>query len=134
PLGRARMRAARRERKLETQRRTAAFLAANASFRRYVLRELEQRGPLLSLELEDRSPTARRDHRWSGNRSVGVLLEIMHRRGEVAVAGRRQGQRLWDLAQRWYPETETVSLREAERAIADKRFRALGVRLEGGAW
>jgi uncharacterized protein YcaQ len=58
----------------------------------------------------------------------------MHGRGQVAVVGRRSGQRLWDLAERWYPATETVLLREAERLLADKRFRALGVRFEKGEW
>ena len=57
------------------------------------------------------------------------MLELLHGRGEVAIVGRRGGQRLWDLAERWYPETETVPLREAERLLAEKRFRALGVRL-----
>ena len=62
------------------------------------------------------------------------MLEILHVRGEVAVVGRRGKQRLWDLAERWYPETETVSLRDAERQLAEQRFRALGVRLERGEW
>ena len=66
--------------------------------------------------------------------NVGILLEILHGRGAVAIVGRRGGQRLWDLAERWYPETETISLREAERAIAEKRFRALGVRLTAAGW
>ncbi len=43
------------------------------------------------------------------------MLEILAARGEAAVVGRRGGQRLWDLAERWYPETETVPWREAER-------------------
>jgi uncharacterized protein YcaQ len=63
-----------------------------------------------------------------------VMLELLHQRGQVAVAGRRSGQRVWDLAERWYPPTETVPLAEAERALADRRFRALGVRLENGGW
>ena len=41
---------------------------ANAAFRRYVLRELERRGPLLSRELEDRSVDGRLEHRWYGSR------------------------------------------------------------------
>lgn len=62
------------------------------------------------------------------------MLDILHGRGVVAIVGRRGGQRLWDLAERWYPETETVPLREAERLMAEKRFRALGVRRENGEW
>ena len=44
------------------------------------------------------------------------MLHALHDRGEIAIVGRRGGQRLWDLAERWYPETERVPLREADRA------------------
>src|SRR5205823_5910383 len=98
------------------------------------LRELERRGPLLGRELEDRTGRGRLGHRWWGNRQVGLMLEMLHRRGQLAVVGRRNGQRLWDLAERWYPETETIPVREAERILAEQRFRALGVRLEKGEW
>jgi hypothetical protein len=60
------------------------------------------------------------------------MLELLHARGLVAVAGRQGKQRLWDLAERWYPPTEAVPLREAERELTDKRRRALGVWLEKG--
>src|SRR5205807_7456655 len=90
--------------------------------------------PLLSRELEDRSGRGPRNHRWWGNRYVANMLDILHLRGELAVVGRRGGQRLWDLAERWYPETETVPLREADRQLAEQCFRALGVRLEQGEW
>ena len=134
PLLRARMRASRRAAATSWERRRREFLRQNPGFRRYVLRELERRGPLLSRDLEDRAAVRRGAHRWFGNRQVAQMLEALHRRGEVAVAGRRGGQRLWDLAERWYPETETVPLRKAERLLAEQRFRALGVRLEGGEW
>jgi uncharacterized protein YcaQ len=134
PRIRAQMRAYRRDTHYKWQRRDREFLAENASFRRYVMREIEQRGPLLSRELEDRSIQGRREHRWWGNRHVNTMLDILHTRGELAVAGRRNGQRLWDLAERWYPQTETLSLREAKAQAAEERFRALGVRLENGEW
>jgi uncharacterized protein YcaQ len=115
-------------------RRANAFVKANASFRRYVLREIERRGPLLGRELEDRSLQPRERHRWYGSRRVGIMLEVLQRRGELAVAGRSGTHRLWDLAERWYPATERVSLGEADRVLAEQRFRALGVRLERGEW
>ena len=99
--------------------------AGQRGFRRYVLRELERRGPLLSRELEDRSVQGRRDHRWFGARRVTDMLTILHLRGEVAIVGRRTGQRLWDLAQRWYPEAEVPPLEEAERELEERRFRSL---------
>ena len=110
------------------------FIAENRSFRRYVLGELEQRGPLLSRELEDRASGEPRDHRWYGARRVGLMLMTLHLRGEVAIVGRRGKQRLWDLAERWYPATETLTPAQAERAVAEQRFRALGVQLSKGRW
>jgi uncharacterized protein len=132
PLVRARMR--RRRGKYSWERRGTEFLKANARFRRYVLRELERRGPLLSRELEDRSTMSWESGGWTGDRSVTEMLDILHGRGFVAIVGRRSGQRLWDLAERWYPDTQAVPLREAERLLAEKRFRATGVRLENGEW
>jgi uncharacterized protein YcaQ len=125
PLLRARMRRA-------LNRNANEWLRENPSFRRYVLRELEQRGPLLSREIEDHEGIERRDHDWWGARKMGLMLEILAARGEVAVVGRRGKQRVWDLAARWYPETETIPWPRAEKLIAEKRLRALGVRLERG--
>jgi uncharacterized protein YcaQ len=132
PLVRARMR--RRRGKYKWERRGNEFLKNNARFRRYVLRELERRGPLLSRELTDHAVDRWATGGWWGDRSVTLMLEILHGRGQVAIVGRRGGQRLWDLAERWYPETETVPLADADRLLAEKRFRALGVRLEKGEW
>ena len=107
------------------------FLREHASFRRAVMRDLEQRGPLLGREIHDPKPRAEK-HRWWGSRRVGVMLEILAARGDIAVVGRRGGHRLWDLAERWYPETDVVPLREANRLLDEQRLRALGVRLRRG--
>jgi uncharacterized protein YcaQ len=136
-LLRARMRRRKQGRSLhyEWERRTAAFLKENASFRRYVLRELDRRGPLLARELEDRASRQRESHVWWGSRDVAIMLEILHGRGEVAIVGRRGKQRVWDLAERWYPpETERVTFDEAQRAFEEKRWRAAGVRFVKGEW
>jgi hypothetical protein len=125
PLLRARMRRS-------LNRNASDWLRENRSFRRYVLRELEQRGPLLSREIEDHSGIEREHHDWWGARKMGLMLEILAARGEVAVVGRRGRQRVWDLAERWYPETETIPWPRAEKLMTEKRFRALGVRLERG--
>ena len=111
------------------------FLQEQAGLRRYVLRELERRGPLPSRELEH--DAARFDERtvWWGTRAqLTWMLELLHRRGRIAVAGRLDGQRLWDLAERVWPEMETVPLREARKLLVEKRRRALGVWSENGAW
>src|SRR4051812_20326129 len=64
-----------------------AFLKDNAAFRRYVLRELDRRGPLLSREIEDHKGFQREDHRWWGSRKMAFMLMVLSDRGEVAVAG-----------------------------------------------
>jgi uncharacterized protein YcaQ len=128
PLLRARMR--RRDRPLDL--RLIAYLKENASYRRYVLRELERRGPLLSREIDDHAAHRREAHRWWGERKMGLMLGVLNARGEVAVVGRRGKQRLWDLAERWYGETERVPWAEAKRAFEEKQLRALGVQLRKG--
>ena len=134
PALRALMRRERRSTRYSHERWRKRFLEENAGFRRYVLRELERRGPLLSRELEDRSGAEQGRHRWYGGRYVGRMLDTLHLRGELAIVGRRGGQKLWDLAERWYPETETLPLREAEHALAERQFHSLGVRPERGRW
>jgi hypothetical protein len=110
------------------------FLRENASFKRYVLRELERRGPLLSREIEThKSRVGQERHEWWGTRQMGLMLDVLAARGFVAVVGRRQGQRVWDIAERWYPpEAEKLSWEEADEVIREKRWRAIGVKLERG--
>ena len=120
----------RRDRPLDL--RIIAWLQEHAAYRRYVLKELRDRGPLLSREIEDAPSHSRERHRWWGARKMGLMLECLSARGEVAVVGRQGKQRIWDLAERWYPETETLPLPQARRLYEEKRFRAIGVRLERG--
>ena len=120
----------RRDRPMD--RRIIEWIKARAAYRRHVLRELRERGPLLSREIADAPSHKREDHRWWGQRQMGLMLELLAARGEVAVVGRRGKQRVWDLAERWYPESETLPLAKARKLYDEKRFRALGVRLQRG--
>jgi uncharacterized protein YcaQ len=128
PILRAFMR--RRDRPID--QRVIEWTKARAPYRRHVLKELRERGPLLSREIADAPSHRREDHRWWGQRQMGLMLELLSARGEVAVVGRRGKQRVWDLAERWYPETETLPLPKARKLYDEKRFRALGVRLQRG--
>jgi uncharacterized protein len=134
PLQRARMAKFRRGDKTKRSQWIRKFLRQNARFRRHVLQELERDGPVLSRALQHDLMPAREEHRWWGARQVGLMLEIMAARGEIAVAGRVGKQRLWDLAERVYGEGETLPWREAERELEQRRRRTLGVWLERGEW
>jgi uncharacterized protein len=134
PLQRARMARRRRGGKLKRDEWIRDFLRENARFRRHVLRELERNGPLLSRDLEHDLMPAGQGHRWWGDRQIRLMLDILAMRGEIAVAGRAGKQRVWDLGERVFPQSETLPWREAERELERRRRRSLGVWRERGKW
>jgi uncharacterized protein YcaQ len=134
PLQRARMARRRRGGKLKRDQWVRDFMRENARFRRHVLRELEQNGPLLSRDLEHDLMPAGEAHRWWGDRQVRLMLDILAMRGDIGVAGRAGKQRLWDLGERVFPQSETLPWREAERELERRRRRSLGVWRERGEW
>jgi uncharacterized protein YcaQ len=102
------------------------WVRANDACRRDILDRLRLDGPLPSRELPDTCVVRWRSTGWNDNRNVGQLLELMVLRGEVAVSGRDNGERLWDLAERVYPD-EVVPAQQARRIRAERRLRALGI-------
>jgi len=134
PLQRARMARRRRAGTPGQRAWVREFMKTNARFRRHVLRELERNGPLLSRDLEHDLMPSGHDHRWWGDRQIRLMLEILTARGEIAVAGRVGKQRLWDLAERVYPDSESLPWREAERELLRRKQRSLGVWREKGEW
>ena len=85
-------------------------------------------GPLPSRELPDTCEVPWRSTGWTNNRNVTQLLELMVQRGEVAVAGRGGRDRLWDLADRVYPDDPVVPAEEALRLRNERRLRLAGHR------
>jgi uncharacterized protein len=103
----------------------------NDRFRRDVLERLRERGPLQSRDIPDTHVVPWSSSGWTANRNVTQMLELMAMRGEVAIAGRRGRQRLWDLAERVFPpETSAVPIEEARRIRDARRLRALGIARE----
>ena len=103
------------------------WVRANDACRRDILDRLGASGPLTSRELPDTCKVPWRSSGWTNDRNVGQLLEFMVRRGEVAVAGRRGRDRLWDLAARVYPDDPVVPADEARRIRDQRRLRSLGI-------
>jgi uncharacterized protein len=56
-----------------------------------------------------------------------MLLEMMVLRGDIAAAGHDGRERLWDLAERIYPDEPAVPLEEAQRLRDQRRLRSLGL-------
>ena len=103
------------------------WVRANDACRLDILDRLAASGPLASRELPDSCELPWRSSGWTNDRNVSQLLEFMVLRGEVAVAGRRGGDRLWDLASRVYPDDPVVPAEEARRIRNQRRLRALGI-------
>jgi len=103
------------------------WVRANDACRRDILERLSVSGPLPSRELPDTCEVAWGSTGWTNNNNVTRLLEFMVARGEVATAGRRGRERLWDLAGRVYPDHPVPSPDEALRVQNERRLRALGI-------
>jgi uncharacterized protein len=103
------------------------WLDQNDAFRKDVLRQLRKSGPLLSKAIPDTSVVPWQSTGWTGNRNVTQMLEFLNARGEIAIAGRAGRQRLWDLAERVYPQVEAVPLEQARAIMARRRMRSLGI-------
>ena len=99
----------------------------NDGCRRDILKRLRTSGPLPSRDLPDTCVRPWKSSGWTNDRNVTQLLEMMVRRGEVAVAGRIGGERLWDLASRVYPDDPVVPAAEAQRTRNERRLNTLGI-------
>lgn len=109
------------------------WVAANDECRREILEVLRGDGPLPAGDLPDSCAVPWRSSGWNNNRDRMRLLEIMEQRGEIAVAERQGRERLWDLAERVYPDdpdgsaSSALSVEGAERRRGEIRLRALGL-------
>ncbi len=103
------------------------WMAANQAFRRYVLDLLRESGPLMSRDVPDRSAVAWPSTGWTNNRNVTQMLQFLASRGEIAISGRNGRQRLWDLAERVYPDTPELSGAQARRRRDERRLGSLGI-------
>ncbi|MGH9171611.1 MAG: DNA glycosylase AlkZ-like family protein [Acidimicrobiales bacterium] len=112
---------------LDWHQRRTAWVRANDACRRDILQRLGSSGPLLSRDLPDSCEVPWQSTGWTNNRNVTQLLESMLLRGEVAVAGRSGSERLWDLAERVYPDDPVIPAEEALRIRNERRLRALGI-------
>ena len=64
---------------------------------------------------------------WNNDRNVRMLVGLLVSKGEVAAAGREGRERLYDLAERVYPDVPPVPLEEALAIRRERRLAALGI-------
>jgi uncharacterized protein YcaQ len=103
------------------------WLRANNDCRRDILERLRADGPLPAGELPDTCVVPWKSSGWNDNRNVRMMLDQLVQRGEVAAAGGAGRDRLWDLAERIYPDDPVPPLEEARRLRDERRLRSLGI-------
>lgn len=103
------------------------WVQANEACRQDVLELLRADGPLPASRIPDTCVRPWRSTGWNDRRNVQMLLGLMADRGEVAIAGTERREKLWDLADRVYPDVPTVPADEARRIRDERRLRALGI-------
>ena len=104
------------------------WMRDNGALRRSIKTQLRKNGPTAGRELEDISKRSWRSTGWTNNRNVSRMLELMHTKGELVVAGRSGQQRIWDLAERWLPkDSERLTDTQADRRVMERSARNLGV-------
>ena len=102
------------------------WVRANDACRRDILARLDVDGPLPASAFPDLCEVKWGSSGWNNDRNVGMLLDFMVRRGEVAVAGFDGRERLWDVASRVYPD-KVVPEAEAARNRAERLLRSQGI-------
>jgi uncharacterized protein len=106
---------------------TLRWVEGNDKCRLDILDKLGSDGPQRMRDLPDTCALPWKSTGWTNSRNVSVLLGFMVRRGEVAMAGWRGRDRLWDLAERVYPDDPMVPAEEARLIRAERRLRAQGI-------
>ena len=118
----------------EWHHRLSKWMEANEECRRDVLERLRQEGPLPIGELPDTCVRPWRSSGWNDGKSTRMLLAQLVQRGEVAVAGRQGRERIYDLAERVYPDDPVPPLADAEAELDRRRLRAFGLARAGAVY
>ena len=103
----------------EWSQRARRWMKENEALRRRILKRLRDEGPLRSRDFEDLAREQWRSGGWYDGRNVGRMLEALWSRGKLMIAGRLGQDRVWDLAERWFPSW-VPDERLTERQMADR--------------
>ncbi len=108
-------------------KRVRGWLTKNPHMRRQVLARLRREGPLPLTAFEDRSIVSWTSGGWNDERNLTMLLAILQRRGEVVVAGRQRGQKLFAVADGWFDGVRPLAAKTLAREATLRALRAIGL-------
>jgi uncharacterized protein YcaQ len=105
-----------------------AFKQPRKDFMEAVFREIEERGPLGASEV---SIAGKSTGPWWGWSDGKLAVELLFRAGRLAIAGRRNFERLYDVPERVFPrevlDAPRVDPREARKRLLLRAASAMGV-------
>jgi len=109
--------------------------ATSPGSKRRVLGRLRREGPLESSDFERRASDTRDDRPDLGTlpKEDKRSLQFLWHAGKVAVADRRSGRRLWDLAERVHPATGDSPTEPVSKAAFEESWLRTGLRGNGVA-
>ena len=107
--------------------RVQRWLTRNRHVRAEVLRRLRREGPLPLTAFEDRSIVSWTSGGWNDERNLTMMLAILQRRGEIIVAGRRRGQKLWGVTEDWLSSARPLRGPALEREATLRAIRSIGI-------
>ncbi len=118
----------------EWHHRLYDWVKDNEAARIDVLERLRRDGPLQLSALPDRCVRPWQSTGWNDGKNTRMMVAQMVQRGEVAVAGRDDGERVYDLAERVYLDEPVPPLAEAEAERDRRRLQALGIARAGAVY
>ncbi|MEA2453037.1 MAG: uncharacterized protein QOG04_1747 [Actinomycetota bacterium] len=118
-------------------KRLMDFLEANKALKRHVLSELRKRGPMKTSDFTDLSVLDFKSSGWNTDRNVDRMLDYLWTKGKIMIVGRAGQQRVWDLAERWFPEwtpRDSMTYKQQTRASIERSVKAMGIAMKKHIW
>jgi uncharacterized protein YcaQ len=103
------------------------WMDANADFAQGILDRIADLGPLTSQDIPDEAFVPWPSTGWTNNRNVTQMLECLHMSGQLAVVGRAGRLRIWELAERVFPDVPEIAADEARRIRSERILQACGI-------
>jgi uncharacterized protein len=97
-----------------------------------VMREIEARGPLSAGNFQ--GPEERRISNYRASTESGLALHYLWQKGDIMIASRRGGEKVFDLVPRLFPgQTDTIPVAQAEEHLILGMLAQLGL-ASGSEW
>lgn len=113
------------------------FLDANKALKRHILGQLRKNGPLRTSDFTDLSVVGYKSSGWNTDRNVDRMLDYLWTKGKVMIVGRTGQQRVWDLAERWFPDwtpTDRMTYQQQTRFAIERSVKAMGIAMKKQIW